>query len=151
MMTTAHATLKAAGVSPRLVDGRLKLVGPRERLTAQVIAFARRHIDGLKAELCGSAVNDAAEPAPRCALAPTATQMHPAVVAEIKRIEPEALRLGWLPERLWNRAFWPHTAEHPRGLASVMKSDYQVLEVSPDSICILRCRHAVLRFPRCDG
>src|SRR5690242_18462175 len=37
--------------------------------------------------------------------------------AAILEIEQQALALGWSYERLWNPHFWPHSAEHPRGLA----------------------------------
>lgn len=61
----------------------------------------------------------------------------PETVAEIARIEPEALRLGWRPERLWRFEFWPHSAEYPRGLASVMTAGDRIAEVTSDCIVIV--------------
>ena len=63
-------------------------------------------------------------------------EVPPAVASEIKRIEVEALRLGWSKARLWNFNFWPHTKNEPRGLASVMNDDDAIVAVSKDYIAI---------------
>ena len=41
------------------------------------------------------------------------------VAAEVARIEPLALSLGWTREQLWDREFRP-TGRNPRGLASMI-------------------------------
>jgi hypothetical protein len=63
-------------------------------------------------------------------------RIQPEVVAEIRLIEARALALGWHPERLWNRSFWPHTPEHPRGLSSVLDSGDRVIRITSDYIVI---------------
>ena len=74
-----------------------------------------------------------------------------AIAAELTRIEREALRLGWLPERLWNSGFWD---PWPRGLAAVMEAGDRIVEVNGDFIAIER-RNSVtpasLRFWRTNG
>ncbi len=82
-----------------------------------------------------------------------AAQIDPAIVSKIKRVEAEALRLGWNPARLWNFSFWPHTAKNPRGLASVMDPGDRVVEVTADCITIEKStlRRSRLRFWRVDG
>jgi hypothetical protein len=74
----------------------------------------------------------------------------PEVVAEIRRIEAEASRLGWSHERLWNADFWPHTKARPRGLASILNPGDYVAEVSTDFLLIVQ-QGKPLRFFRCDS
>jgi len=75
------------------------------------------------------------------------------LAAEIARIESNALRLGWSPERLWNYRFLPHRAGEPRGLASVMDPGDHVIEVTADFMLIDKSdsRRDRLRFWRTDG
>jgi tubulysin polyketide synthase-like protein len=75
------------------------------------------------------------------------------VVAEIRRIEAEAYRLGWTHERLWNRDFWPHTVLHPRGLSSVIDVGERLINVRSDYITIekLDNRRTRQRFWRVDA
>ena len=44
--------------------------------------------------------------------------------------------MGWSYERFWNPLFWPHTAEHPRGLASGLSPGDDLGEVTRDFIAI---------------
>jgi hypothetical protein len=71
--------------------------------------------------------------------------------AAILEIEPLALALGWTYERLWNPHFWPHSAEHPRGLASVMSPGDELAEVTRDFIVIHETDGQCQRFPRLDS
>ncbi len=54
------------------------------------------------------------------------------VRAMIEAIEPEARRLGWPAELLWNSEFW----DSPRGLASILDPDDRIVEVRVDHIVI---------------
>lgn len=67
-----------------------------------------------------------------------------AIRAKIEAIEPEAQRLGWPPELLWNSVFWGQ----PRGLAAVMDVDDEIVEVGPDEITILVCKKDLQKFRR---
>ena len=68
----------------------------------------------------------------------------PEIEAELTRIWPLAEALGWSYERIWNVHFWPNTAEHPRGLASILQpgDDLQlgdiIAEITADHILIER-------------
>jgi hypothetical protein len=73
---------------------------------------------------------------------------HPAVVAEIVRIERIAMAVGWTEERLWRHTFWPHCQDHPRGLASIMSDGDIIGAVTADYIEIRRTKRSVLRFMR---
>ena len=61
----------------------------------------------------------------------------PVVAAEITRVEEEARTLGWTYERLWNLVFWPHSAAHPRGLASVRDPVDRIVEGGREFILII--------------
>jgi hypothetical protein len=63
---------------------------------------------------------------------------------KIETIEPEARRLGWPAELLWNAGFW----DSPRGLAAVVDSGDEIIEVACDFIKILKTRRDLLRFQR---
>ncbi len=63
-------------------------------------------------------------------------EISPSIVAEIQRIEAEALRLGWSRQRLWRFEFWPQAKGEPRGLASVMNDDDAIVALSKDYIAI---------------
>lgn len=67
------------------------------------------------------------------------------VEAEIRRIEAEALRLGWTRERLWGAQFWPI---EERGLAAVLDPEDEIAEVTGEYIAILKARRDLLRFRR---
>jgi hypothetical protein len=60
--------------------------------------------------------------------------LHPRVAAEITRIEPQALALGWPAWRLWGAEFWPG----PRGLAAILDPGDQLVEVVADHMTIER-------------
>jgi hypothetical protein len=62
----------------------------------------------------------------------------------LEAIEQEARSKGWPPELLWNAGFW----DSPRGLAAVLDSDDEIVEVTPDFIEILKTRRDLLRFRR---
>lgn len=59
------------------------------------------------------------------------------VQSELERIWPDAKRLDWRYERIWNPNFWPHSSEHPRGLASILQPGDIVADVTEDSIRII--------------
>jgi hypothetical protein len=67
-----------------------------------------------------------------------------AVRATIKAIEGEARRLGWPPELLWNAGYW----DRPRGLAAILDGDDEIVEVSADTITMLKLRRELVRFRR---
>jgi hypothetical protein len=71
--------------------------------------------------------------------------------AAILKIECEALTLGWTYERLWNPDFWPHSVEHPRGLASVLSPGDELGEITLDFIVIRKADGQQQRFMRLDG
>jgi hypothetical protein len=64
--------------------------------------------------------------------------------AKIEAIEPEARRLGWEPERLWNANFW----DGARGLAAVLDEGDEIAEVTEGFISILKIQRHILRFQR---
>jgi hypothetical protein len=83
---------------------------------------------------------------------PAQREIDPGIVAEIERIEGQALALGWSRERLWNSNFWH---PRPRGLAAVMDAGDRIVEVTGDYIAIERPQATrvplLLRFWRTDG
>ena len=68
----------------------------------------------------------------------------PEIRAKIEAIEAEARHLGWDPQRLWNSNFW----DSPRGLAAVLDDTDEIIEVTADSIEILKTKRDLLRFYR---
>jgi hypothetical protein len=62
----------------------------------------------------------------------------------IEAIEADARAKGWSVELLWNGGFW----DSPRGLAAVLDSEDEIVEVTADYISILKTRHHLLRFRR---
>jgi hypothetical protein len=60
----------------------------------------------------------------------------PDVIVEIRRIEAQALALGWSRGRLWNYSFWPHRRDEPRGLASILSEGDKIIEVFADRIYV---------------
>src|SRR5262249_20480233 len=97
---------------------------------------------GIQRPVIGNAANDfwsaAVTPDSRHPL------IAPAVRAKLEAIEPEARRLGWPAELLWNGTFW----DSPRGLAAVLEPADEIAEVTADYITILKHRRDVLRFQR---
>jgi|HubBroStandDraft_6_1064221.scaffolds.fasta_scaffold2034463_1 hypothetical protein len=159
-MTAAAELLiecKERGIRVRAAGDRLKLA-PARAVDPPLLAKVRAHKAELLALLAAPAVTDSEEDAiDRVArfdgwLPPSET---PAAVArEIRRIEPDALRLGWSKARLWNFNFWPRPKNEPRGLASVMNDDDAIVAVSKDYIAIgSRGRNSedYRRFWRLDG
>jgi len=90
-----------------------------------------------------------APPAWRQASAPDSRRplTPPPIRAKIEAIEPEARRLGWPPELLWNASFW----DLPRGLAAVLDPGDEIVEVTSEIITVLKTRHDLLRFARHAG
>lgn len=72
----------------------------------------------------------------------------PAVAVEIRRIETQALELGWSREHLWGAKFWP-IAE--RGLAALMDPGDPIVEVTAETITILKYRRDLQKFYRRSG
>jgi len=73
-------------------------------------------------------------------------KVDPKVEAEIRRIEHQALALGWSHERLWNAGYWH---PWPRGLAAVMDAGDRIVDVTGEHIIIERPRAtaAAIRLP----
>jgi hypothetical protein len=73
-------------------------------------------------------------------------KIDPNIEAEIRRIEPEALRLGWSAARLWGTAFWPIET---RGLAAVLAPTDRIVGIDSECISIARDdrRRTAWRFP----
>jgi hypothetical protein len=74
------------------------------------------------------------------------SKIDPHIEAEIRRIEPEALRLGWSAARLWGTAFWPIET---RGLAAVLAPTDRIVGIDSECISIARDdrRRTAWRFP----
>ena len=70
--------------------------------------------------------------------------IEPEVRAKIEAVEPEARRLGWPAELLWNANYW----DLPRGLAAVLDQDDEIAEVSAEEILVLKYRRDLLHFRR---
>jgi hypothetical protein len=68
------------------------------------------------------------------------------VRVELERIWPDARRLGWCRERIWNPSFWPHSIAEPRGLASILQPGDVITEVSETWITILAQGRHIQRF-----
>jgi len=139
-------------------EGDKLAVEPASRLSDADRAAIRAAKSELLKLLAAPAVSDSEEDAiDRAArfdgwLPPS--EVPQAIVREIQRIEPEALRLGWPKARLWNFNFWPHPRNEPRGLASVMNDDDAIVAVSRDYIAIgsrVRNFEDYRRFWRLDG
>jgi hypothetical protein len=71
----------------------------------------------------------------------------PELQVKIEAIEAEARRLGWPTERLWNASFW----DQPRGLLAVMDPDDEIIEVTADTIRILKLHRHIQTFRRQNG
>ncbi len=86
-------------------------------------------------------VNPVIEPDPR---------IDPRIEAEIRRIEPEALRLGWSETRLWGSAFWPISA---RGLVAILDPTDRIVGVDSECISIAKNDRSrtVRRFSKFDA
>ncbi len=125
-------------VEPR-PGGKLYLV-PIRAVDPALLAKVRAHKAELLALLAAPAVSDAEEDSidrvARFDGWQPSSEIPPAIASEIKRIESQALALGWPRERLWNYRFWPHRAGETRGLASVMNDDDAIVAVSGDYIAI---------------
>lgn len=162
-MMTAEAlveSLSARGI--RLIPNPPKLTAePASRLTDADRVLIRAHKSELLAALAAppdakenlSATENQEKSAPAAdpprSMAPDSRHplVEPEVRAMIEAIEAEARAKGWPPELLWNANFW----DLPRGLAAVLDSADEIVEVAPDYIAILKTRRDVLRFRRYTG
>ena len=70
--------------------------------------------------------------------------IEPAVRAKLEAIEPEAAPKDGPAELVWHSNFW----DCPRGLAAVLDSGDEIVEVSAECITILKIKRDVLRFRR---
>jgi len=145
------------GIRLSVEAGRI-LARPKGATPADLAEQARAHKADLVALLSAPAISHVSEnELDRLARADgwrPPKEIPPSIVAEIQRIEAEALRLGWRLERLWRFEFWPHSNVEPRGLASVMNEDDAVIVVSKDYVAIgsrTRDFGDYRRFWRCDG
>jgi len=113
------AELHARGVrvKPRPATGKL-WVKPLSAIDPLLRARLNAHKAELLALLTTPAISDREEDAiDRIAMADgwqTPSEIPSGVACEIRRIEAEALQLGWRSERLWNFHFWPNTQNRPR-------------------------------------
>ena len=70
--------------------------------------------------------------------------IEPAVRAKLEAIETEARAKGWPAELLWNAAFW----DMPRGLATLLDPEDEIVEVTHEYIAILKIKRDLLKFRR---
>jgi hypothetical protein len=131
------AELRSRGVELLLHDGRLKLRGPAERITPELVRWARQHKLALLACLRGER-SRAVTPDSRNPL------IEPAIRVKIEAIEAEARTLGWPPELLWSCNFW----DLPRGLAAILEPADEITQVASDRIEILKTKRDLLVFRR---
>jgi hypothetical protein len=66
------------------------------------------------------------------------------VRVKIESIEADARAKGWPPELLYNSNFW----DYPRGLAAILDANDEIVEVTADTIAVLKYRSEILRFRR---
>ena len=59
-------------------------------------------------------------------------------------IEADARAKGWPAELLYNANFW----DYPRGLAAVLDANDEIVDVTANTITILKIRSEILRFQR---
>lgn len=64
-------------------------------------------------------------------------RIHPLVEEKIRARVLDALAAGWTPEELWDARFWPPVGCR-RGLASCMRPDYEIGEITPEYIELYR-------------
>ena len=126
-------------IAPR--PGGMLRLDPKSRLTPELIETVRQHKAELRHYL------RTREIARWCEL----HHIDVSVGAAILDIEDQALTLGWSSDRLWNPRFWPHSGEHPRGLASMLQPRDTIADVTQDNIVILAQGRHLLRFPRTDA
>jgi hypothetical protein len=74
-------------------------------------------------------------------------KIHVDVREEIERWEPQLRAMGWSEERIW-RPFWPHSAEHPRGLASILGPGDRIRFCDPDFIWLIKRDGTEGKIPR---
>jgi hypothetical protein len=89
----------------------------------------------------------AADPAARtCEVVPDSRHplVSPRVRAKIESIEGAARAKGWPAELLWNAGYW----DSPRGLAAVLDTEDEIVDVTPGNIVILKTCRTLLRFRR---
>jgi hypothetical protein len=152
------AELEAQGLRPLVRDVKLKLAGPKARLTPDLVERVRAHKVEL-IDLFAPNARDAGDDPPQVELQPRVEEAPEPIVdwrddpqipvqvhEEILRWEPQLRIMGWIQERIWRRTFWPHTAEHPRGLASVLEPGDQIRFVDCDWVHIHKRDGSYQRF-----
>jgi hypothetical protein len=102
------AEVKQFGVTLRVCDGRL-LARPISARPAEIAERAHQHrneIIDLLARLSDCEAQQALDLLSTDSPRNKQREIDPEIVAELERIEGQALALGWSPERLWNANFW---------------------------------------------
>lgn len=150
--------IESRGIRLRVIGGRLA-VKPASALTSELREILSDHRDEVLARLAVSlspsqsaiqAVAHRYGSTVRGDAPATDPRIPPVVAAQIRQIEAQAYRLGWSRERLWNGDFWPHSRARPRGLASVLNSGDQIIEVNAEFMRLV-CGRNTLRFFRWDS
>lgn len=76
-------------------------------------------------------------------MATSPSKINPLVEAKIRARELGALALGWTPEELWEPNFWNiGLGGNRRGLASCMRPDQEIGEITAEYIEVYREDHA---------
>jgi hypothetical protein len=131
----------------------LAALAARDATTQVKTVFPKAQLVGVR-EVNGAAavaVEPANEPEPAEAADPrNDPRIDPTIRCEIERWEPQLIALGWALERIWNSEFWPHTAEQPRGLASVLQRGDRIRFADNHHAHIIKCDGSQQRFPK-DG
>lgn len=124
--------LREAGCELRPDGDRLLVNAPKGILTDEVRSLIWGHKTALIALLSAGEGQVEAQPSP-------APRIPDKVEEEIRRIEAEALALGWTHEELWEPCFWnigPDGVNRP-GLAAVMFPGNRIAEVTAEAIVLL--------------
>ena len=161
--------VRAFGATMELGRGKI-VIAPREVVPAALVDELREHkaavIEFLKAEIDEMAGVVAEVPTPRAnpdealgAQPIPKPQPAPPAIAwrddplipeqvrfEIERWEPLLKAHGWGEERIWRRPFWPHSAEHPRGLPSIIDAGDRIEHVDEQYIWIYRASGMQQKF-----
>jgi hypothetical protein len=77
-------------------------------------------------------------------------KIHVDLREELERWEPQLRALGWSVDRIWRRSFWPHSTDHPRGLASILDVGDRILFADEAHVWLMRRDGTQQKLPR-DG
>jgi hypothetical protein len=135
------AELTTQGIHVESRPGGSLYVAPKCRLTPELVKRIRHHRQAIFA--CLTHVHRAAHDF-NVAANSRQQLIPPEVRIKIGAIEAEASAKGWPQELLWNAGYW----DRPRGLASLLDCDDEIVEVTGDEIAILKCRRDIQRFRR---